>query len=393
MRGGAAALLRRPEDPRATFLELFFDLVFVFALAALSAGLSADLSGRGAFQTLVLLFALWSVWTSTAGLTDRLDPQQPVVQLLVLATMFGTLLMAAVTPEAFGEQGLFFAVTFVTTQIGRTVLAMLMLRGHAAWRAFARLLFWHCLAAVPWIAGALAHGGQRGVLWALAVAAEYVALALGLPTPRLGRAFMQGPEFAISGEHLAERYRQLFIIGLGELVLVTGLTIRDNPIGPGRIAAVVVAFATTALLWRIYIHRAGGLLAEAIGAARDPVRASIWSLYAHLLMVAGIVPGAVAVELVITHPSGRTSPAWVTVILGGPALFLVGRSMFEYAVFGRVSRDRVIGVVALAASAPAMVLLPPLAVAVVPALVLASIAVSDARRARGGPPEHSSPPR
>ncbi|MEV6376959.1 low temperature requirement protein A [Micromonospora musae] len=391
MTSGTAALLRRPEEPRAAFLELFFDLVFVFTLAALAAALVKNLSWHGAFHTLVLLLALWMVWTATSGLTDRLDPQHPVVQLLVLATMFGTLLMAAAAPEAFDGKGVFFAGTWVVTQVCPAVLVVFLLRGHEAWRAFVRVLFWHCVASVPWIVGASTHGVARDVLWASAVGLELAALALGLPTPGLGRAYMR-PEFAISGEHLAERYRQLFIVGLGELVLVTGLTFSGSEFGSGQIAAVVVAFVTTALLWRIYLHRAGSLLAVAIGAAADPVRASIWALYSHLLMVAGIVPSAIAVELVIEHPFGQVQPALVAVILGGPTLFLVGRGMFEYAVFGRVSRNRVIGAGLLVVGSPAMMLLPRLLVAVVPALVLAWIAVTDGIRARGRPTELPAPP-
>ncbi|WP_446214017.1 low temperature requirement protein A [Micromonospora sp. IBSANI012] len=147
------------------------------------------------------------------------------------------------------------------------------------------------------------------------------------------------------------------------------------------------------MLWRIYIHRAGGLLAEAIAAAPDAVRATTSSLHGHLVMVAGIVAIAVGDELVIAHPFGHTQPAWIAVILGGPALCLTGRGMFEYAVFGRVSRSRPLGVLLLAAISPAAIFLPPLVVAIAPALVLAGIAVSDASRARGRPPEPPSPPR
>ncbi|PWU51356.1 low temperature requirement protein A [Micromonospora globispora] len=390
MTSGAAGLLRRPEEPRATYLELFFDLVFVFALARLSQGLLDQLTWSDAFQTLVLLLALWTVWTHTAGLTERLNPHQPLIELLVIATMFGTLLMAAAAPEAFGEHGLVFAGLYVATQIGRSAAAVLLLRGHEARGAFARPLFWNCVSAVPWIAGAVAHDTARAVLWALAVTVEYGALIFGFPTPRLGRA--RAAEFAISAPHLAERYRQLFIIALGELILVTGFTFSRGRFEPDRIAAVVVAFTTTALLWRIYIHRAGRLLAEAIAAAPDPFRAVIPANYANLLMVAGIVAIAVGDELVIDHPLGHTPPAWITVILGGPALFLAGRGMFEYTVFGRISRSRPIGVLVLAAISPAAFYLPPLLVAIAPALVLAGIAISDAARARGRPPEPPSPP-
>ncbi|MEH1055988.1 low temperature requirement protein A [Micromonospora sp. CPCC 206171] len=392
MTSGAAGLLRRPEEPRAAYLELFFDLVFVFALARLSQELLEHLNWNGAFQTLVLLLALWAVWANTTRLTNRLNPQQPLIQLLVIATMFGTLLMAAAAPEAFGEQGLIFASVYVATQIGRNAGAVFLLRGHRARRVFARLVFWFSVSAMPWIAGALTHDTARAALWALAVVVEYGSLSLGMPTPRLGRSTARMSEFAISAEHLAERYRQLFIIALGELILVTGLTFSRGRFEPDRVATVAVAFATTALMWRIYIHRAGGLLAEAIAAVPDPHRAVVGTLRAHLLMVAGIVAIAVGDEIVIEHPLGHTPPAWIIVILGGPALFLAGRGVFEYEVFGRVSRSRPIGVLVLAATSPAAFFLPPLLVAMAPALVLAGIAASDTARARGRPPERPSPP-
>ncbi|SCF18495.1 low temperature requirement protein A [Micromonospora chaiyaphumensis] len=389
---GAAAFLRPPGKPRATFLELFFDLVFVLALAQLSQALLRDLSWTGVFQSLVMLLALWAVWANTAGLTDRLDPQQPLIQLLVIATMFGALMMAITAPAAFSDRGMTFAIAYVAVQIGRNAGAVLLVRGHEARGAFARPLFWFGVSAVPWIAGAVAQDTARGALWALAVAVEYGALALGLPTPGLGRAFTRKAEFAVSGAHVAERFQQFFILALGELILVTGLTAGRSGFEPDRRAAVVLAFATTALLWRIYIHRTGELLADAIAAAPDPVRALITVVNVHLVMVASIVTIAVGNELVIEHPSGHPRPAWSAVILGGPALFLVGRAAVEYAVFSRISPNRLIGVLLLAAISPGAFFLPPLLVASAPVLVLAGIAVSDAIRARGRPPERPSPP-
>ncbi|MET8305837.1 low temperature requirement protein A [Micromonospora sp. NPDC005173] len=389
-RSRAGELLRRPEEPRAGFLELFFDLVFVFALAKLSQNLVEHLTWSSALQTLVLLLALWQVWTRTAGLTDRLDPQQPPVQVLVIATMFGTLVMAAAAPEAFGERGVVFAGVWVAVEVGRNVFLVLILSGHETQRLFARLFFWSGVSAVPWIAGAVAEDTGRIVLWTLGVAVDYGATALGFPTPWLGRS--SAADFAISGEHLAERFRQLFIIALGELILVTGLAYSGSGFGADSTAAAAVAFAITALLWRIYIHRAGQLLAEAIAAAADPVRVAVSAVLAHLVMVAGIIAIAVGDELVIEHPFGHTYPALTAVILGGPALFLAGRALFEYGVFSRVSPSRLIGIGVLAALSPTMIFLPPLVVAAAAALVLAGIAVSDAARARGRPPEPPSPP-
>ncbi|TYB35478.1 low temperature requirement protein A [Micromonospora sp. AP08] len=387
----AAELLRRPGDPqRATFLELFFDLVFVLALAQLSRGLAEDLGWSGAFRVLVLLGAMWWVWASTAWLTDRTDPHRPTIQALVIATMVGSLVMAAAVPEAFGDKGLIFAGAYVAVQLSRGLVLMAVLRGHKLQRNAVRGLFWYGLSAVPWIAGALVHGTARGGLWALAVVLDHTAGRTGFPTPGAGRA--PGQDLVISGEHLSERYRQFFIIALGELILVTGLALSSSGFAPDAAAAFAVSIATTVLLWRIYIYRAGEVLAKAIAASTDPIRLARSTSYAHLVMVAGVVVAAVGAELVIAHPLGHTPPAWMAVILGGPGLYLAGRARFEHAVFGRVSRSRPIGVLALATLAPAMLLLPPVVVAAAAALVLTGIAISDAARARGRPPEPPSPP-
>ncbi|SCL15998.1 Low temperature requirement protein LtrA [Micromonospora rhizosphaerae] len=390
MAGGAARLVRGREGRRATFLDLFLDLVFVLALFRLSQGLLEHLDWSGAFQTLVLLLAVWWVWSQTAGTSDRFDPRRPAIQALVIGCMFGSFVLAAAAPEAFGVHGLLFAGAYVAVQVGRSLFLVIVTRGGERQRPELRVLFWYGVSAVPWLAGAVVQGWARGVLWALAVAVDYAAPRLGWPTPGLGRA--SAADFAISGEFLAERQRQSFIIALGELILASGLAFTSNGFEADRSAAVVVAFATTVLLWRIYIHRAGEVLGAAVAAAIDPLRIAVAAVYAHLVMVAGIVAISVGDELVIHHPLGHTQPVWIVVILGGPALFLAGRAIFEYAVFARVSRNRVAGILALAAISPATIFLPPLLVAAAAALVLAGIAVADAARARGRPPEPPSPP-
>jgi low temperature requirement protein LtrA len=202
---------------------------------------------------------------------------------------------------------------------------------------------------------------------------------------------VRAAEFAISGEFLAERQRQCFIIALGELILVTGLTVTSSGFGADHVAAVVVAFAATVLLWRIYIYRAGDVLGAAVAAAPDPFRVGVSVLYAHSVMIAGLVAISVGDELVIRHPAGHVQSAWIAVIFGGPALLLAGRAILEYAVFSRVSPDRVIGVLVLAAVSPAMILAPPPLAALTAAVVLAGVAIADAARARRHPGEPPSP--
>ncbi len=386
----AAELLRRPEDPeRATFLELFFDLAFVVAFFQLSGGLTQHLTWRGALQTLVLLLAVWFVWFVTAGVTDRLR-QRPAVQLLVIVTMLGSLVLAAALPEAFGRHGLAFAGVYVAIQVCRGLFLMFALRDHDVERIAARAMFWSGVFALPWIAGALVHGAARLALWAVAVAIEYAADTFRYPTPGLRRR--RASSWTIAAEHLSERYRQFFIIALGELILVTGLALSGGSVAAGRSAAFLVSFASTVLFWRIYIYRAGELLAAAVTVSADPARIGRSASYAHLIMVAGIVVTAAGDELVVAHPSGHLRPAWIAVILGGPALFLAGRARLEYTVFSRVSKDRLVGLLLLAAAAPAMLLITPLAAAAAATAVLAGIAIADATRAWGQPAEPPSPP-
>jgi low temperature requirement protein LtrA len=388
----AAGLTRRPEEPpRAVFLELFFDLVYVFALTQLTQTLLEHLDWSGAFQALVLFLALWWVWSVTAWITDLYDPKRAPIWLLVMATMLGSLIMAAALPNAFGTWGLIFAGAYVAIHLGRGLIFVPLLRGHEVQRRAVRVLFWFGMSAVPWIAGALVHGSARGALWTLAVGIDYLAGIIRYPVPKLGRS--PTLEWPIVAEHLAERYRQFFIIVLGELILVTGLALSNTGFAPLRTAAFVVSFGTAVLLWRIYIFRAGELLPGAIAGSRDPDRLARMALNAHLVMVAGVVATAVGNELVIAHPLGHAKPAWIGAILGGPALFVAGRARFEYATFARVSRDRPIGLLVLAALAPAMVLVPPLLAAVAASAVLAGIALADAARARATPQEPPSPPR
>jgi low temperature requirement protein LtrA len=388
----AAYLIRAPGAPRrATFLELFFDLVYVFGLAQLSRELIQNLSWSGAFQTLVLLLALYWVWSVTTWITDLYDPQRLEIQLVIVATMFASLVMAVAVPEAFGERGLIFASAYVVIHVGRGLFFVVAMRGHELQRRSLRVLFWFTLSAAPWMAGALAQGAARGVLWTLAAAMDFTVGRLRYPTPGLGRS--PTSEWQISSEHLSERYRQFFTITLGELIVVTGLALDRAGFAAAPTAAFVVSFATTVLLWRIYIYRAGELLPAAIEASPDPDRLARSALVAHLLMLAGVVAIAVGFELDITHPHEHTKPAWLAVMFGGPVLFLAGRAIFEYAVFARVSRDRLIGVLVLAAVAPTMLFVPPLKAAIVAALVLAGVALADAARARGRPPEPPTPPR
>jgi low temperature requirement protein LtrA len=194
-----------------------------------------------------------------------------------------------------------------------------------------------------------------------------------------------------SGHHLPERYQQLLMIALGESVLAVGLTFTNQPVTAATSAALVVAYLSTVLLWRIYFYRSGQVLAEAVVTATDRLVAGQATGVAHVVMVVGIVGMAAGFEIVLTHPTGRPEPAWLAAILGGPVLFLYGRIRLERVVFDRLSRRRLVGIAVLAASAVPLAYAPALAASVAAAAVLLGIALADAHHAAGRPPEAPSP--
>ncbi|WP_326562901.1 low temperature requirement protein A [Micromonospora sp. NBC_01796] len=387
-----AALERDPEGSRRVgLLELFFDLVYVVALALISRHLAAHHTWTGALQSLLLLMAMWWVWSITAFLTDLYDPQQISIKLITVTVMLGSLLMASTLPRAFTEYGLIFACAYVGIHFSRGLFLVPLLHGQKAQGRAIRIFFWFALSAVPWILGGLADDPtSRAGLWALALALDYGAFSLGYPTPLLGR--LPKTQYNVTAEHLAERYQQFIIIALGDAILVIGLTFSRTEFDLGRSLGFVVSFASTLLLWRIYSHRAGEVLPLAIGSVVETRRFFQVAPYTHLAMVGGIVVTAAGFEIVLHDPVGNTGWGMVLVLLGGPVLFLVGRSRFEYEVFGRVSLSRIVALLILGLMTPAMIFLPPVAIATGAMLVLAGMAAADTARSWGRVPEQPSPP-
>ena len=363
-----AAWLRQGENlSRSTLIELFFDLAFVFALTELSFTLAARLTWMGAWQVLVLTMAVWWTWSVTTWATD-LYAQRAGLRALVIALMFGVVLLSGTVPDAFAERGLAFAVSYVVLQIGRTSTLLLATRRHPLRRRPARVLFWFVISAVIWIFGAYVHDGARAAMWTLAIVVDYGSANLGWPTPFLGRSELH--EWDLVEEHLGERYRQILIIGLGDMVLTMGEVYAAGRNGPMRTVGLATTFLTTVLLWQIYAYRAGEWITTAFtpGSRRArPARKLDWD---HLVMVAGIVVTAVGGKLIISHPSGHTPWSWLAVIVGGPALFLLGRAHFGYVVFGHLSLPRIIGLVGLGVLVPVLRLATPLMAGAAVAIVL-----------------------
>jgi low temperature requirement protein LtrA len=374
---GRNLLRRRTEHghARVTSVELFFDLVFVFAITQLSHFLLEHFTPLGAVHTALLLMAVWWVWVYTTWITNWLDPQQLPVRVALLAIMLVGLVMSASIPEAFDGRGLAFAAAYAGIQVGRTAFMLWALGSSdgVLTRNFQRILVWFGLSGVLWIAGGLAQGGLRLGLWASAIVLDYLGPFAGFWLPILGRS--RPGEWTIEGAHLAERCGLFIIIALGESILVTGATFSGLQWSGASRAAFGAAFVGSVAMWWIYFVASAEAASARISASRDPGRLGRSAYtYVHLLLVAGIIVAAVGDETVLAHPLQHTELETGLSVLGGPALFLIGNASFQWAISRTLAVSHGAGLVALALLVPLSPAVPPLALLAAAAGVLAGVA-------------------
>lgn len=373
----SATLLRRRDghEARVTYVELFFDLVYVFAVTQLSHSLLHDLTLMGAVHTLVLWFAVWLGWQYTCWVTNWFDPDAIPMRIMLFAVMLVGLIAAAVLPGAFGDNGLIFAVCYALLQVGRTAFIVLHLGpNHPLADNFRRMLGWLGISAVFWIAGGLASGEARLALWILAVACEYISPMFGFRLPGMGRSYTS--DWTIEGGHLAERCQLFVIVALGETLLITGATLGEHPHWDApTLIALLVAFLGTAAMWWVYFDTSSKDGSEAIVHSSDPGRIGAYFHYVHVVLIAGVIVSAVANELVILHPDGRIATPAAAALIGGPALYLLGNGIYKTVVYARFPLSHVAGLVLLTALAPVSYVTDNLMVGGLTTLIMMLVAV------------------
>jgi low temperature requirement protein LtrA len=363
---------RPGERPQVSNVELFFDLVYVFAITQLSHSLHDHLTARGAVETLVLFLAVWWAWNYTAWATNWIDPEHVAVRVLMLGLMLISLLMSAAIPEAFGDRALVFALAYVGLQVVRSAFVVAAFAGERMGRNYAQLLAWSCIAGVAWIAGAVVEGDARLVLWIAAVLVDYAAPWHGFALPRFGRT--PTSDWTLAGSHLAERNQLVLLIALGESILAIGATFAGLSWTAPVVGAFLVGFLATASLWWIYFGHAEEA-ARTIARAADPTRVGrAGYAYAHGIMVAGVIVLAVAIDLTIAEPTADSWGRAAVVIVGGPILYLAGNLLFKWSLVGRVPASRLVGLAGLVLLIPLAATLNRLALATAVALLVAALA-------------------
>ena len=373
-----ATLLRdRSAEQRVTNIELFFDLVYVFAVTQLSHHLLGNPTVGGALQTVLLLAMVWLVWSYTTWVTNWLDPDRMAVRLLLVALMLVSLAMSASLPRAFTDLGLWVGGSYAAMQIGRSVFMVVVLRGDRLRANFERILVWCLVSGALAVGGGFAHGHLRELLWLLAAAVDFTGGLVGFATPGLGRSHTS--DWTIEGGHFAERCQAFILIALGESIVIIGTVLSGQKgVTVTNVTAFVVAFIGSVAMWWLYFDRSAGAAAEIIEKSDDPGRLGRSAYHlVHPIMVAGIIVGAAADEKVLSHPDAVATTATAWMILGGPALFLAGLAAFKLVVWRYVPPGRVAGIVLLALLGLAATSIPELALAACAAAVVVAVAVAD----------------
>ena len=385
-RSDAKPFLRdRNGHAKVTNEELFFDLIYAFAVTQLSHRLLENLTLIGALQTLVLWFAVWLGWQYTAWVTNWFNPENRGMRGMLFVVMLLGLLMSSAIPQAFGERGLLFAGCYAAIQVGRSAFVLLRLPAdHPLRPNFRRIFGWLCISAALWVGGGLSEGNARLAFWASAVACEYVSPMLGFVLPGLGRS--RSTDWTIAGAHLAERCQLFVIVALGESILASGAGFSgslhwDVP----TFIALFVAFAGSLAMWWVYFDTGSEHGTHTITHSDDPGRIGALFHYIHVTLIAGIIVAAVADELMIHHPDHHVDLASACALVGGPLIYLLGNAAYKKVVYGWVPPSHIAGIVMLAALFPAAFLTNRLMVGGLTSLVMIVVAVWQSRHAPAAP--------
>jgi low temperature requirement protein LtrA len=363
-------------EERVGFIELFFDLVFVFAVTQVSHALILHPDPLGFLQAGMLFLAIWWVWVDTAWVTNWLDVRHMPVRILLFALMGAAMVMTISLPQAFGDRALPFALAYVGIQLGRHAFMLLALVRHNRdnFVNFVRITCWSLAEAPFWIAGALSEDvAARMALWGAALLIVSTGPVVAFRTPGLGRS--ETRTWDVEGHHFSERCGLFIIIALGESILVTGGAFGQTAWTAPTILAFASAFFGTIAMWWLYFDIGAQRAARALAQDKDPGRmARLAYTYFHIPIVAGIIVTAASDEMAVAHPSGPAGPAAAAALLGGPALYLFGNLLFKRTSADYYPLSHMVGLALLGVAAPFAAGLSPLLLSAAATAILVLVA-------------------
>jgi low temperature requirement protein LtrA len=341
------------ERGRVTPLELFFDLVVVFAITQLSTFLSHDPTWGGLLRAALLLGAIWWAWSAYAWLTNALDPEEGGIRLAMLGAVGAMLVLSLAVPGAFGSDGVVFGVAYLVVRLLHLVLFAIAGRGDRdLFRAAMRTLPASVVAPILLIVAGLVHGTAQVALWGAALAIMYLVPLVG---------HMRG--FRVSAEHFVERFGLIIIIALGESIVAIGVGAAGLPLDAGVIVAALLGAMVAACLWWSYfdwvIYVAQARLAEFTGSRRAVFARDVYS-YLHLPMVGGIVLFAFGLKVTIAHAGASLEGVEAVGLCGGIALYLLAHVGLRFRTSRTIGRGRPVAALLSLALIPVATTIPAL---------------------------------
>jgi low temperature requirement protein LtrA len=365
------------QEERVGFVELFFDLVFVFAITQVSHAIILHPTLEGFLQAGILFVAIWWVWVETARVTNWLDVRNMEVRLLHFFLMGVALIMTISLPDAFGARAAIFVAAYLLVRFSRHLFMLATFQRHnrGNFIGFVRITLWSAIETIFWIAGLLAEDAHiRMAFWGVAIAILNLAPMLSYWLPGLGATDTR--VWDIEGHHFSERCGLFIIIALGESILVTGAAFGESDWSSASIAAFASAFLGTLAMWWLYFdvgaERAAKRLAEDI----DPGRmARLAYTYFHIPIVAGIIVTAASDEMALHHPGGHAGAAQIFCLLGGPALYLFGNLIFKRTNAAHFPLSHLIGLGILAIILPFAWQMSPLSLSIAATATLVLVAI------------------
>ena len=343
---------RSAQDHRAGYIELFFDLVFVFALTQVTAVAVDGPSLQGSASALLVLWMVWRAWGQITWALGTTDPDQRFVELSVFLATAVAFLLAVSAHDAFGETGLAFAVAYAALRLQGLGLSVSITAGAGA-AARSPMWRWTQLSVVLVVVGGVVEGSSRVWLWVAAVIVDLIGEYRQAQAPSGVRQEVP---------HLAERYALFVLLALGETLIATGHSVVDEAGTVGLAVTAAAAVSVTCLLWVLYFawwqeSVESRVSATTNAAARARTTRRVYGLL-HFPLVAGILAMAAGVEEMLLGPDGPVAAAPRVLVAAGLILFLGSTAMVWWLTDRRVLLAR-LGVLAVVATALLTVPLPP----------------------------------
>jgi low temperature requirement protein LtrA len=342
---------RAERRQRVTPLELFFDLVFVFAFTQVTTLLSADPTWAGLAHGLLILAALWWAWAAYAWLTNTVDPDEGAVWGAMLVAIGAMFVAALAVPEVFGRHGVVFGVAFLIVNVMHLTLYALGVHGDRdLLSAILRTAPSTLAGATLILAAGFVEGELRSLLWLAALVVSF-----------FGPLLVSMSGWRVQPTHFVERHGLIVIIAIGESLVAIGLGADVTGLTAGVIVAALLGLTVATSFWLAYFDffpiRGEQLLADLRGAQRIAFARDAYT-YLHLPMVAGIVLFAFAMKTTLAHVSQELDTIPALALCVGSALYLSAFVALRVRVTRTVGRGRFVAMLACAALFPVALKVP-----------------------------------